>query len=196
MSALCAILKSWRRSGSSKFLVADPKDSQSVIFTCLGFALDHFFGLAIMSSDGSVKDSHGTTGWTFATQTGVMTCDEIQCGASSIHRGAPYYRRTWDRTNWPTAAWADIFTSDIANNTAIISSDGSVKDGHGSTGWTIAIQTVVMTCNEIQRDAAPVDCDTSEQSSTRCELSGIFGRHNGDRKGYTGKSTGHYHRRL
>ena len=31
-----------------------------------------------------------------------------------------------------------------------------------------------MTCDEIQRGAAPVDCDPSEQSSTRCELSGIL----------------------
>ena len=55
-----------------------------------------------------------------------------------------------------------------------MSSDESVKDGHGSTGWTIVIQTGVMTCDEIQRGAAPVDCDPSEQSSTRCKLSGIL----------------------
>ena len=87
---------------------------------------------------------------------------------------APCYRRTWGRTEWPLADRADLFTSAISKNTAIMSLDGSVKDGHGSTGWTLAIQTGVMTCDKIQSGAAPVDCDPSEQSSTRCELSGIL----------------------
>ena len=54
---------------------------------------------------------------------------------------APCYRRTWGRTDWSSADRAALFTSAISNNTAIMSSDGSVKDGHWSTGWTIDIQT-------------------------------------------------------
>ena len=90
------------------------------------------------------------------------------------HTPAPCYRRTWGRTEWPAADQAALFTSAIANNTANISSDGSVKVGHGTTGWTFAIQTGLMTCDEIQRGAAPVDCDPSDQSSTRCKLSRIL----------------------
>ena len=55
-----------------------------------------------------------------------------------------------------------------------MSSDDSVSGGHGTTGWTLAIQTGLMTSDEIQRGAAPVDCNPAEQSSTRCELSGVL----------------------
>ena len=34
-----------------------------------------------------------------------------------------------------------LFTSAIANETVIMSSDGSVKGGHGTAGWSLAIQT-------------------------------------------------------
>ena len=75
---------------------------------------------------------------------------------------------------WPVADHEALFTSDIANEMVIMSSEGSVKGGHRSTGWTLTIQTGLMTSDEIQKGAAPVDCNPAEQSSTRCKLSGVL----------------------
>ena len=49
------------------------------------------------------------------------------------HVPAPGYRRIWGQTVWPEADQAARFTSAVANNTAIMSSEGSVKCGHGTT---------------------------------------------------------------
>ena len=84
---------------------------------------------------------------------------------------------------WPGAEHVARYTSAIANKTAIMSSDVSIKGGHGATGWTLSIQTGLMTSDEIQKGAAPGDCDPAEQSSTRCELSGDIGRRYSGGKG-------------
>ena len=73
------------------------------------------------------------------------------------HVPAPSYLRIWGQTEWPEADQAKHFTTTIANNTVIMSSDGSVKGRHGSTGWTLEIQTGLMTSDGIQKWAAPVD---------------------------------------
>ena len=51
---------------------------------------------------------------------------------------------------------------------------GSLKDSHGMVGWKLEIRTRQMTCIDIQKGSAPVDCNPNEQSSTRCELSIIL----------------------
>ena len=75
---------------------------------------------------------------------------------------------------WPEADQVARFTSAIVNNTAIMFSNGSVKGGHGSNGWKLAIQNGLMTCDDIQKGVAPVDCNPEEQPSTRCELSRVL----------------------
>ena len=49
------------------------------------------------------------------------------------HLPTPNFRRIWGETLWPEADNAALFTSALKNNTAIISSDGSVSGGHGTT---------------------------------------------------------------
>ena len=49
-----------------------------------------------------------------------------------------------------------------------------MKDGKGRAGWKLAISTGKLSRIEIQTGAAPVDSAPEEQSSTRCELQGIF----------------------
>ena len=55
-----------------------------------------------------------------------------------------------------------------------MASDGSLLEGRGSTGWILAIGTGKISFEEIATGGAPVDCNPEENSSTRCELSGIL----------------------
>ena len=55
-----------------------------------------------------------------------------------------------------------------------MSSDGSVSGIYGAIGSIFAIKMGLMTCDEIQKGAVPVDCNSAEQSLTRCELSGVL----------------------
>ena len=47
---------------------------------------------------------------------------------------SPNDRRIWDRTTWPTKEKEAEFLQALRDDTAIISSDGSLKDGHGTAG--------------------------------------------------------------
>ena len=53
-------------------------------------------------------------------------------------------------------------------------SDGSLLEGRGSTGWILANKTGKLSFEEIATGGSPINCNPEENSSTRCELSGIL----------------------
>ena len=58
----------------------------------------------------------------------------------------------------------------LQEGTAVAISDGSLKDGHGSSRWKIAVATGVLDLIEIQKIAVPKDGAVEEYASTHCEL--------------------------
>jgi ribonuclease HI len=88
--------------------------------------------------------------------------------------GPTDFRRIWGRSRWPDAAQTIRFKKSLRKRKAIMASDGSLLEGRGSTGWILAIRTGQLSFEEIATGGAPVDCNPEENSSTRCELSGIL----------------------
>ena len=79
---------------------------------------------------------------------------------------APSYSSIWGRTIWPEKEKSAELQQVLRDDKAIMSFDGSLKDGHGMEGWELTIRTGQMTGVDIPKGAAPVDCNPDEQSST------------------------------